>query len=421
MTQCHVEGTVRQDERVIVLAASESSSSAVLTLFWVALAAVLAPLIARACRGFVPEVVVLLTVGVVLGPHMLGWTDPDQIAVLSQLGLGMLFLLAGYELDPDLLRGRPGAVAGITWLVSLVLAGAVVGLLLSINFSQDVAVAIAMTSTALGTLLPILKADNLLGTSLGRGVMAHGAIGELGPILAMSLLLTSRSVVAAVVVIALFGVATVLLAVVPRRLAARVPGVRRVAVELGGGTTQLPIRVVLLLLLALMAIAAVFDLDVVLGAFAAGGILRWLIGEQYPVIARSLEVIGFGLLIPLFFVTSGMGIDPRAVTGNPLGWVVLVLGIGVARGVPVWFAERFVGRDAAVVPPRERVQLALYAATGLPIIVAVTQAAVDAELMSPTKASLLVAAGATTVLLFPLIARLIGARSVPQAGGIDTA
>ncbi|QTI67889.1 cation:proton antiporter [Gordonia polyisoprenivorans] len=391
---------------VLAEAASDPDRTTAVTLFWIAVAAVAAPLVARLTRRYVPEVVVLLILGMVFGPHVLAVGDPDSVAAVSQLGLGMLFLLAGFELDPTILRGKPGAVAGGIWSLSLLISTIAVALLVAPgDFTAHVAIAIAMTSTALGTLLPIIKADGLLEQPLGRAVMAHGAVGELGPILAMSLLLTSRNIGGAAIVLALFGIAALILFALPRR-AGRIPALRAALVEMEGGTFQLPVRVVVVLLAAFMAVAAVFDLDVVLGAFAAGIALRRLLPEDTRVV-ESLEVIGFGLLIPVFFVTSGMNIDPSAVASAPMLWVILVVGIGVARGVPVWVGERLVTHDASLRAGRERISLALYAATGLPIIVAVTQVATSSDLMSPTLASTLVAAGATTVLVFPLAARLI--------------
>ncbi|MGC4933022.1 cation:proton antiporter [Gordonia sp. DT30] len=402
---------------VLAEAAADPDRTTAVTLFWIASAAVVAPLVARATRRYVPEVVVLLVLGMLFGPHVLGMADPGSVSAVSELGLGMLFLLAGFELDPNLLRGKPGALAGGIWLLSLIIATVAVALMATPgDFTAHVAVAIAMTSTALGTLLPIIKSDGLLDRPLGRAVMAHGAVGELGPVLAMSLLLTSRNILGAVIVLVLFALAAVILFVVPRRFA-RVPALQASLTEMSGGTFQLPVRVVIALLASFMAVAAVFDLDVVLGAFAAGIALRKLIPEDSPVVDR-LEVIGFGMLIPVFFVTSGMNIDPSAVASSPALWVLLVLAIGVARGVPVWVGERLVTHDASLRVGRERIQLALYAATGLPIIVAVTQVATRSELMSPSLASTLVAAGATTVLVFPLAARLITRRGPVAAQGV---
>ncbi len=412
-------GVLRCDhDRMTIWAASVGSEpSAIVSLFWIAAAAVAAPLLSRLLRGLIPDVVLLLGLGVVLGPHVLALAGSEGgVDLLSELGLGMLFLLAGYELDPKLLGGKPGRTAWLTWAAGLMLA-----LLLvwpaapDAEFTALIAVAIALSSTALGTLLPIVKQDGVLEQPLGRAVLAHGAVGELGPVLAMSILLTGHNLVASLLVLILFGAAAAVVAWVPQRILDRHPGTERVIVALATGTTQLPVRLVFLLLLVLMTVAEVFELDVVLGAFAAGLILRRLMAETHPEIQESLETIGYGVLIPIFFVVSGMGIDPAAVATEPVAWVLFVVAIGVARGSTVWLSERIVAHGANLEHPHERVQLALYAATGLPIIVAVTQVAVRAELMTATLASTLVAAGATTVLLFPLLATWVRGRATSPA------
>src|SRR5690606_35817484 len=157
-------------------------------------------------------------------------------------------------------------------------------------------------------------------------------VGELGPVLAMSILLTGHNLLASVVVLILFGAAAGVVAWVPQRILDRHPGADRVMTALATGTTQLPVRLVFLLLLVLMTVAEVCELDVALGAFAAGLILRRLMAETHPEIQDSLATIGYGVLIPIFFVTSGMGIDPAAVATEPLMWVLFVVAIGLARG-----------------------------------------------------------------------------------------
>lgn len=404
----------------LVASGGVDGPSPIVSLFWIALAAVAAPVVSRLLRGYVPDVVLLLVAGTVLGPFALGWAGTGGgVDLISELGLGMLFLLAGYELDPRLLRGRSGRAAWAVWFVCLILAFALVtALAWDRSTGTKVAIAIAMTSTALGALLPIIKQAGILDKPLGRAVLAHGAVGELGPIVAMSVLLTTRDMSAAIVVVVLFVLAALLIGAVPERLFTRIPDLGSALRSLGGGTAQLPVRGVILLLLVLMVLAEEFDLDVVLGAFAAGMILRRLIAAGHPEVDSSLDAIGFGLLIPAFFVVSGMGIDVVAVAGDPVLWIGFVAAIALARGVPVWLSERFVPHGQNLERPRERAQLALYCATGLPIIVAVTQVATDAGLLTPEVASTLVAAGATTVLVFPLIARLLAPstsdRSTPK-------
>lgn len=191
------------------------------SLFWIALIAAIAPIVAGLIpRRLVPEVVLLLVAGAVVGPFALNIAaDSEAIGILRELGLGMLFLLAGYEIDRQELSGRGGRRALYTWLFCLALAFTVVALLGMRNvISAEAAVAIAMTSTALGTLLPILKDNKLLDTRLGRTVLNHGAVGELGPVVAMAVLLSARGAILSLIVLAVFAVIAIIVAVLPGKL-----------------------------------------------------------------------------------------------------------------------------------------------------------------------------------------------------------
>jgi len=393
--------------------------SAAESLFWITLCAVLAPLLAGiVLRRRVPEVVLLLVLGVVIGPHVLDLAvTGDGVEMLRELGLGMLFLLAGYEIEPAELVGRGGRRALTTWLACLGVALGLIWLIgLSGQVTAEVAVAIALTSTALGTLLPILKDGRMLGTPFGRTLLHHGAYGELGPIVAMAVLLGTRGPVASLVVLVLFAV--VALAVHRFGAALGREGSRVLdAVRLGAETSgQTQVRLVVLLLVTLGLSAAAFDLDAVLGAFTAGFVLRQLVPAGHESLEHKLEGLAFGLLIPVFFITSGMAIDPHAVVEEPAALVVFVLLILVVRGGGVWLATGTGGFDR-----RERAALALFGATGLPIIVAVTSVAVAAGEMTTTNASVLVAGGAVTVLVCPLLAqRLLAARHPDRVSPTST-
>ncbi|SEK23618.1 cation:proton antiporter [Rhodococcus maanshanensis] len=397
------------------------------SFFWIALCAVVAPLVAGLVpRKLVPEVVLLLIAGVIVGPHVLDLAVMgSEIDLLRELGLGMLFLLAGYEIDTSELTGRGGRRALITWLSCLVLAFVVIGLLgMSGAIDAEIAVAIALTSTALGTLLPILKDSGMLGTRLGRTVLNHGAFGELGPVIAMAILLSSRSAGASLVVLAAFAAAAVGVAFIPaglRREGSKLASIIRLGSET---TAQTTVRLTILLLVTLIAVATIFDLDIILGAFAAGFILRRAMPSGDEKLEAKLDGLAFGLLIPIFFVTSGMAIDVKAVAAAPgvlLAFLVLIL---LVRGLPVFFAERF-DRGPELKDPqptvRERGQVALYAATGLPLIVAVTEVAVNAGQMTASNASILVAAGAITVLVLPLTASLLGRTPASTAEPVQRA
>lgn len=372
------------------------------SLFWIALCAVLAPLLAGLLlRGKVPEVVLLLVLGVLIGPNALELAVAGEgVNTLRELGLGMLFLLAGYELEPAELAGRGGRRALVTWLACLLIAlGLVLALGTTDHVDGEIAVAIALTSTALGTLLPILKDGGLIGTPFGRTVLNHGAYGELGPIVAMAVLLGARGPLESILVLLGFGVLAVVLHRFSAGLGREGSGVLAV-VRRGAETSgQIQVRLVVLLLVTLTVAAAAFELDAVLGAFAAGFVLRQLVPEGHESLEHKLEGLAFGLLIPIFFITSGMAIDPRAVVEEPVSLVAFVTFILIVRGGVVFVSTVTSGEFGR----RQSAAVAMFAATGLPIIVAVTSVAVKAGEMTPTNASVLVAGGALTVLICPLL------------------
>jgi Kef-type K+ transport system membrane component KefB len=347
-----------------------------------------------------PEVVLLLALGMTIGPHGLRMADPDaRIAFVSQLGLGMLFLLAGIEVDPLGLRTRDGARALVAWLASLVLAVLWVFLISQVvHLNARVAVAIAMTSTALGTLLPLLRDTGLHRQRMGRLVLANGAFGEFGPILAMSVFLTQGSAWGGLVALLSFGAIAAGLALVLVRHSPRAQRLVSVVRRGADTTAQAPVRLVLLLLAVMLAASATLGLDVILGAFVAGAIIRMLLPvEAHEGFLTRLDGIGYGFLIPVFFVVSGMGIDPDVLLHKPGTVLVVFVSILLVRGGPVYLLFRHL-------PSRERLQLSLFSATGLPIIVAVTTVAVAAGQMSRQGQSIVVMAGMLTVLALPMLA-----------------
>jgi Kef-type K+ transport system membrane component KefB len=388
----------------------------VTSFFWIVGCAVLAPLVAGLIPGKrIPEVVLLLVGGILIGPHALDWAvEGSEIEMLRELGLGMLFLLAGYEVKTSELVGREGRRAFYTWMCCLAIAfGATFALGATGLLTAESAVAIALCSTALGTLLPILRDNGLLNTRLGQTVLNHGAFGEVGPVIAMAVLLGTRGSLQSTVVLILFTVAAVAVGLVSDRVLRQQTWLRKLVSAGAETTAQTTVRVTMFLLVGLMVLAYEFELDTVLGAFAAGFILRRLLPDGHESLETKLDGIAFGFLIPIFFITSGMGIDIAAVFSKPGLLVVLVLLIIAVRGLPVFIATRWDRGQSGTEPPfsiGERAQLGLYSATGLPLIVAVTGVAVAAGEMTEANASVLVTAGAVTVLALPFTASMIGAR-----------
>ena len=369
-----------------------------------------APLISWSVpRRLLPETVLLIAGGVLIGPSGLGIAHEGQdIAFLKELGVAFLFLMAGYEIDVNELRGSGGRHAMAAWAGSLSLAFAavaVVGVSGGPFSANGIAIAIAMTSTAIGTILPILRERGLLPTAVGAAILNHGAVGEVGPIILMALLLGSRSTWASLAILLVFLAVTLLIVRFTDRV--RRAGRRFIeAIRLGGSTTaQTTVRITVLLLVGLCALAEVFDLDVVLGAFAAGFILRYALPDGNRQFEEKLDGLAYGFFIPIFFVVSGMGID-LGMSEQSLATIgAFLLLLVLVRGLPVWVASRLERRrnGSRAYSMRQSLQIAVYSTTALPIIVAVTQVAVSAGAMSASFASTLVLAGAVSVLVMPAL------------------
>jgi Kef-type K+ transport system membrane component KefB len=375
------------------------------TLLAAAVVAALAPVLVALLPGpRIPQVVVLLAGGVLIGPEVLDWASRPAIDLLANVGLGFLFLLAGYELDLRLFRERPGRLAIVGWLLSVALAVALVGALAAAGLVRAfVPVALGLTTTALGTLLPILRDNDMLAGRFGRHLLAAGAVGEMFPVIAIALFLGASNKLVAMGSLVAVGLLALVLTQAPRLVRGR--RLERILLEGEGSTAQSTVRLTVVLLLLLLALAEYLGLDVVLGAFLAGIVLRrWAPGDVHA-LEGKLDAIGYGFFIPLFFVASGMTVDVRSIIEAPgrlLAFFVLLL---VIRGAPALLLYR---RD---LPLAERVQLVFLTATTLPLLVALAEIGLRNGTMLRENAAALVGAGALSVLVYPMVAVVIRRRT----------
>jgi Kef-type K+ transport system membrane component KefB len=384
------------------------------TLVLVAGIAAAAPPLAHVSRRWisVPLVVFEIVLGILLGPQLAGWmSDDPYVGFVSTLGLAMLFLLAGYELDFGRIRGRPLRLSVLGWLGSVVL-GVLLGLLLAPAAAAGVMVGICLSSTALGTIMPVLRDAGELDSPFGTAVLAIGAVGEFGPLVAVALFLSGRSPAGETVLLAVFAALTgISLALAARFQPVRLHRVIEATLHTSG---QFAVRLVILVLAAFTGLAVSIGLDQLLGAFAAGVLIQLLLRTAEPtaveLVESKLDAVGFGFLVPVFFIHTGVTFDLDALVGSgtALALVPTFLALFVVvRGIPATVAAPAGAR------PSERVAIALFGATGLPIIVAVTTIGLDHGDLAPSTAAALVGAGMLSVLVFPLLA--LAARR--RAGG----
>jgi Kef-type K+ transport system membrane component KefB len=362
-------------------------------------------------RGLlVPTVVLELLLGVLLGPQVLGLQPTDFISFFADLGLGMLFFFAGYEIDLHRIAGRPLRLAAAGWLISLALAFAIGGVLAAAGIVLSlVYTGSALATTAIGTLIPILSDTGELRTRFGTYLLGAGAVGEFGPILLITLVLSTQSAVHNAAILLGFIALAVVVAVAAVRSSGQTLSLFERTLE---KSSQLAVRWIVVLVFALALLASDLGLDLLLGGFAAGMITRQVLKErEVPGFDSKLTAVAFGVFVPFFFVVSGMRLDVDALFASPSGLVKLAIFFVlflVVRGTPALLLYR------SVLGRRDRMALALFMSTQLPLVLAITTLAQRTGHMRTSTAASLVGAAVLSTLVYPILGlRMRGDLEVP--------
>lgn len=372
-------------------------------------AALLAPLVSGLPRHVrLPVVVVELMLGILLGPHVLNFAQPTGlIDGLSELGLTFLLFMVGYEIDVENLRGPVFTKAATGWILSFGLGLVLMELFHATGLisAPPLMAAVALSTTALGVLIPILRDNGEIDTPFGQRFLPVATLGEFGPLMVISLLLipTHATVLHTLFIVLFLGLAFLV------AFGAHHPKIRDFGQKLA---TVLPksgefqVRLCILIQAVFVLLASHFGLNVVIGAFAAGLIVRLFAREtDHTSLEEKLNGIGYGFLIPFFFIVAGLRFDPSLLATGPMaafqvvGLLILLL---IIRGVPVFLYSKEMSLQ-------DKLRFTLYSATGLPIIVIVTEIGISSELMRPERAAALLCAGMISVFLFPLLAEKIKA------------
>lgn len=364
----------------------------------------------------VPGVVLEIIFGAVAGPQILGWVHPGTVMdFVAEFGLGTLFFAAGFEMEPRMLRGAPIRNAALGWLMSAALALLLASSLTALHLARGASfTALAMATTAIGALMPMLRDARLLGPPYGPFVLAGGAMGEAGPVVLLSLILAKgRAPLQSLIMVAFAA-----LSVAAVYGASRISGgyLARVVERTMRTSGQLPMRLAIVLLLCLAILSRELDIDMVLGAFVAGAIVRSALSEEHRAhLALRLDGVGNAFAIPVFFIASGARLDVAALFASSAAlamvpaFAILMLAV---RGLPVLLLYR------RALPSRQRLALACHLGTQISLVVPITAIAVRQGAMPGAQGAAMVGAAIVTTLLYPaLAARLVGDQSVaaPQA------
>jgi Kef-type K+ transport system membrane component KefB len=375
-------------------------------LFMIAAVAFLAPLLlGLAPRLRMPAVVFEIILGIVIGPSVLGWVHMDlPITVLSMLGLAFLLFLAGLEIDIECLRGQAIRIAALSVALSFALALGVGYLAYGMGLVKaPLFLAIVLMATSLGLLVPVLKDARQTQTSFGQFVIASASMADFASVLLLSLLFSreSASLLSKLVLVLGFGVSVALIALTIAR-AERFGWLSNVLARLQDTTAQIRVRGAVLLLVGLVALAAHVGVELLLAAFMAGIVISLVDRDQamsHPQFRTKLQAIGYGFLIPIFFIASGVQFDLSSLLAKPLDLLkvpVFVAAMLIVRGLPALIYVRLLG-------PRLAVAAGILQGTSLPFIVASTMIGLALGVIQHSTAAALITAGVISVLAFPSI------------------
>lgn len=376
-------------------------------LFALAVAAFAAPLLARLIpRRLVPPVVIEVLAGIAIGPQGLDLVQPvGGVYVLYLLGFGFLLFLAGREIEVARFRGPTFRMTALSYLVSLALAFPLAEVLRQIGHGADLRLlALALTASSLGVMVPVLRDAGEIDTDFGQVTVMAGSVGEFAALLLLTVLFSAdpEPTWAQVAYVVALGVAALLGALGLRRLW-RAPWLRRALLATDQSTAQLRVRGAFVILLAFVGLAHVFGVDTLLGAFVAGVVLNVADSDDRPTQERyvgKLLAIGYGFLVPVFFVVTGVLFDVRSLVASASSLVLLpalLAAILIVRAGPALLYRRTLGMRPAVAA-------GLLQATTLTFPVVVAEVGRSLRLLSPATSAALVGAALLSVLLFPAAA-----------------
>ena len=375
-----------------------------------------APLVLGLAPGFqLPAVVLELVFGILIGPSVLDWVHVDPpVEVLSLLGLAFLLLLAGLEVEFAMLRRSRLRIAALGFASSFAIALALALLLDATCVSgAPLLVAIMLSATALGVVIPVLKDSGEAETQFGQLVIASASIADVATVVLLSLFFSREAsgVGAKLVLLGGFGALAAAIGLAVAR-AQRSMRLSRALVRLQDTTSQIRVRGAFVLLTAFVVLAEKFGLEAILGAFVAGAILKLVDTDRamtHPRFRAKLEAAGFGVFVPFFFVTSGVrfNVDALFASGSSIARLPIFLAaLLAARGLPALLYRHMLdGRRTAAA--------GLLQATSLSFLVVASQIGLQLGLIGEATAAAFLAAGLLSVLLFPLGAlTLLGGGSV---------
>jgi Kef-type K+ transport system membrane component KefB/Trk K+ transport system NAD-binding subunit len=299
-----------------------------------------------------PIVVGEILAGIIIGRSGFGWVSSDDqiLNFIADFGFVFLMFLSGMEIDFSNLglfsgnavkktpkRWGPFSIAVAIFVLTLLLAGLISLGLVHLGLARNWwLMGLILSTTSLGVVVPVLKERGIIGNQFGQTVLFAALIADFVTMFLITILvavlsqgLTLNILLVGLLFVAFFG------ALRFGRFFNRLPGVRRTIEELSHATAQIKIRTAFALMLAFVVLSEFLGTEVILGAFLAGACVALLMTPEDKQISTQLESIGYGFLIPIFFIKVGIDFNLSALFNSSRAMLLVPVLIVAAIAVKV--------------------------------------------------------------------------------------
>lgn len=281
-------------------------------------------LVAKLKKIKIPYQVGEIFIGIILGKSFFNIIKPDVwILFLSNLGLAYLMFLSGLEINFDDLKLKDNESiidSKIFLSVKMFIISLIVSIVLSFSLkfiginNGTLFFALLFTAAAPALLVPILKAKHILNSDFGQSLLIFGLIGELASLIGITFISSVTTYglsLKSFTFLIIFGAAFIMYFLA--KFLFKINDFSAVTFK----NLHLSVRGAFALVLVLVAVAEKVGSEIILGSFLAGIIFSLLVGKAKEEISHQLDVIGYGFLIPIFFIMVGVNIDLNAIIENP--------------------------------------------------------------------------------------------------------
>ena len=320
------------------------------------LAVVVPILTSRIRRLRLPIVVGEIFAGVIIGHSGFNLVDSSPILqFLAEFGFAYLMFLSGLEVDFNLLlptRGNsakhawwkqplPVAFILLTGTLGLALLGAYALSLLD-GVQNPLLMALILSTTSLGVVVPVLKEREILDSRYGQYLLVAASIADFVTLLLLTIVIAINS--QGLTLDLLLIPALLSLFVLAARIGQRFTEaafLRRILSDLSSATAQIRVRGAFALMVSWVVLAEALGVELILGAFLAGAIASLIAGSTDVESREKLDAIGYGFFIPIFFIMVGVEFDLSALIESPSALLLIPVLVVLAALVKVIPASIF--------------------------------------------------------------------------------